>query len=199
MGRRGDKVLCQNGIPCRTITGKLKPNSETLLGQKAKIFSINGKTTVAIIWLMGFVSSLTVITNLGYQKYYRPDLLVPMMQQQSSVPLLIATTHNTLVQTGEMMGIAWEFQHNAKLPGLPTNPQFLLAHQEQERCVSLGIPGKNCPASTTLQQALAQLPQPLDVWLVNFQASVDELPNCLTQEQISVDGYTAGLYHCVEN
>ncbi|NET60150.1 MAG: hypothetical protein F6K47_29600 [Symploca sp. SIO2E6] len=168
--------------------------------RKSNIFRIDGKTTVAIIWLMGFLSGLTVINNLGYQKYYRPDLLVPMMQQQSSVPLLIATTHNTLVQTGEMMGIAWEFQHGTNLPILPINPQFLLAHQEESQCVSQSIPGQDCPASTILQQALAQLPRPLDVWLVNFKASVDELPTCVAQEAtqspISVDGYTTKLYHC---
>ncbi|NEP08820.1 MAG: glycosyltransferase [Symploca sp. SIO2C1] len=165
-----------------------------------EIGRLGGKATVAIIWLMGFLSSLTVINNLGYQKYYRPDLLVSMMQQQSSVPVLIATTHNSLVQTGEMMGIAWELKHAINSPALPINPQFLLAHQEQEQCVSLSIPGKNCPAFTTLQQALAQLPRPLDLWLVNFKASVGELPTCFAQETtqspISVDGYTTQLYHC---
>lgn len=160
-----------------------------------------GKASVVTIWLMGFLSSLTVITNLGYQKYYRPDLLVSTMQQKSSVPLLIATTHNTLVQTGEMMGIAWEFKGATNSLALPINPQFLLAHQEQEKCVSLSIPGNSCPAFTTLQQALAQLPRPLDLWLVNFKASVGELPACFpqktTQSQISVDGYTTELYHCI--
>ncbi|NES23092.1 MAG: glycosyltransferase, partial [Symploca sp. SIO3E6] len=167
------------------------------------IFGTAGKRTVVIIWLMGFLSSLTVINNLGYQKYYRPDLLVSIMQQQSSVPLLIATTHNTLVQTGEIMSIAWEFQHAANLSSLPINPQFLLAHQQEDQCISLSRRGKDCSASTTLQQALATLPRPLDLWLLNFNAPVGELPTCVAQEaiqsQISVDGYTNQLYRCVDN
>ncbi|NER21025.1 MAG: glycosyltransferase [Symploca sp. SIO1C2] len=180
----------------KTITNVPSPK------KKRHIFSTKGKRTVAIIWLMGFFSSLTVINNLGYQKYYRPDLLVSIMQQQSSVPLLIATTHNTLVQTGEIMGIGWEFQQAANLSGLPINPQFFLAHQEEDQCVSLRKQGKNCSAFTTLQQALAQLPRPLDLWLVNFKAPVDELPTCVAQEaiqsQISVDGYLTQLYRCLE-
>jgi uncharacterized membrane protein len=157
----------------------------------------SGKPAVAIVWLMGFLSSITVVNNLGYQKYYRPDLLVPAIQQTSSVPVLIATTHNTLVQTGEMMGIAWEFQHTNASQTSAVKPQFLLAHQNQEEC-----DGLSCPAYTTLRKTIAQLPRPLDVWLINFKASVEpEAPNCfaedISQYQTSVDGYKARLYHCL--
>ena len=86
---------------------------------------------------------------------------------------------------------------------LPINPQFLLAHQEEDQCVSFRAQGKNCSASTTLQQALTKLPPPFDLWLVNFKASLGELPTCFTQEEtqslISVDGYTTQLYHCIND
>jgi len=157
--------------------------------------SINGKTAVGLIWLMAFLSSITVISNLGYQKYYRPDLLVPIIQQLSPVPVLVATTHNTLVQTGEMMGLAWEFQRLTTSQRLSANPQFLLAHQNQDRCQ-----GTACPASATLKQVLEQLPRPLDVWLVNFKAPVVVPSNCVVQklsvEQLPVDGYGTQLYRC---
>ncbi|MBE9129184.1 MULTISPECIES: glycosyltransferase family 39 protein [unclassified Coleofasciculus] len=154
------------------------------------------RRAVAIIWLMGLFSGITVVSNLGYQKYYRPDLLVPMIQQTSPVSVLIATTHNTLVQTGELMGIAWEFKGSANLQALPLNPQFLLAHQDQYRCE-----GTACQASTTLDQTLAQLSRPLDVWLVNFNAPVKDMPNCFAEDssqyQILVDGYDYRMYHCL--
>jgi uncharacterized membrane protein len=146
---------------------------------------------------MGLLSGITVVSNLGYQKYYRPDLLVPVIQQVSSVPVLIATTHNTLVQTGELMGLAWEFKGAVNFKESPVKPQFLLAHQAQEECK-----GTTCPAFTTLKKTLAQLPRPLDLWLVNFKASTTpESLNCLakdtSQYQTSVNGYTAKLYHCL--
>lgn len=172
-------------------------------------YKTNGKRAVVLIWLMGLLSSITVISNLGYQKYYRPDLLIPEIHKMSSVPILIATTHNTLVQTGEMMGLAWEFKRSAKQPS-SLKPMFLLAHQEQQQCVSSAErinvidagEGTTCRASSTLGKAIAQLPRPLDLWLVNFKAPVvPEPPNCftedITQYQTTVNGYTARLYHCL--
>ncbi len=143
---------------------------------------IRGKQAVVLIWLMGLVSSLTIVCNLGYQKYYRPDLLVPIIQQ-SHQPVLIATTHKTLVQVGEMMGLAWEFKRR----GSDLNPQFLLAHQDKDPKTS----------TVALQETLAQLPRPLDLWLVNFHAPV-EVNSCSTDVNFhaSVNGYEYQLYHC---
>ncbi len=160
-----------------------------------KGFSVtSGKKIVALIWLMGLVSGVIVVSNLGYRKYYRPEILVPAMQQTSSVPVLIATTHNTIVQTGEMMGIAWELKRaNDLLHKL--NPQFLLAHQEENQCE-----GKECRASTILEQNLTQQPRPFDLWLINFHAPVElETQKCIADPQYfePAYGYDYNLYHCL--
>ncbi len=164
---------------------------------RSSLSRLNGKPAVTLIWLVSLLSGITVVSNLGYRKYYRPDLLVPTIQQVSSVPVLIATTHNTLVQTGEMMGVAWELKRIAKAEQLQLKPQFLLAHQDQYECRDTV-----CPASTTLKQTLAQLPRPLDLWLVNFKAPIEpDLPNCFAEDasqyQTDVNGYSSRLYHCV--
>ena len=191
------------------FNSKLKADREVLPRQNTTLssgFRTSGKPAVVLIWLMGLLSGITVVSNLGYQKYYRPDLLVPAIQQASSVPVLIATTHNTLVQTGEMMGLAWEFKRAANSGKSPVNPQFLLAHQDQDRCLLEAgrdrIQETVCHASTTLLQTLAQLPRPLDLWLVNFKAPVEpDAPNCFAEDasqyQTSVDGYETRLYHCL--
>ncbi|BAY13121.1 glycosyltransferase family 39 protein [Calothrix sp. NIES-2098] len=143
------------------------------------------KKAVILIWLMGFFSAVTVICNLGYQKYYRPDLLVPIIQQNSQVPVLIATTHKTLVETGEMMGIAREL----KVSGSPTTSQFLLAHQEKDPKTS----------TVSLENTLKQLPRPFDLWLVNFYAPIaEEVKQCLpeTKSLAAVNGYDYKIYHC---
>lgn len=141
------------------------------------------KTKVALIWLMGLVSGLTIVCNLGYAKYYRPDILVPLIQQVSHSSVLIATTHKTHVQTGEMMGIASEF----KLSGSAATPLFLLAHQDQNPNTS----------TTALQDTLTQLPRPLDLWLVNFHAPI-KLSDCVAVPQSlpHVNGYDYKLYRC---
>ncbi|HAA29854.1 MAG TPA: glycosyltransferase [Cyanobacteria bacterium UBA8553] len=175
------------------------PNSQLSQGftPQSSRFRTRGKTAVVIICVMGLLSGITVVNNLGYQKYYRPDLLVPVIQHKSTVPVLIATTHNTLVQTGEMMGIAWEFKRSANTHKSSIGPQFLLAHQKENQCDATA-----CRASLTLQRTLAQLPRPLDVWLVNFKAPIESYsPNCFaedtTQYQTSVNGYSSRLYHCL--
>jgi uncharacterized membrane protein len=180
-------------------TSILKANAETSTASPdSSNLKTKGKQAVAIIWLMGLLSGITVASNLGYQKYYRPDLLVPVIKQASSVPVLIATTHNTLVQTGEIMGLAWEFKRTkSTLSKLSNSPKFLLAHQAQDRCEETA-----CPASITLQRTLAQLPRPLDLWLVNFKSPIQpEPPNCFAEDtsqyQTSVNGYSSRLYHCL--
>jgi len=161
----------------------IPPRLANFLLKRQKLFLASGKISVALIWLMGLVSAVTVVCNLGYQKYYRPDLLVQQMQKVSHVPILIATTHKTHVQIGEMMGIAREF----KLSRSTTTPQFLLVHQDQD-----GNPPKQ-----VLQQTLTQLPRPLDLWLVNFYAPV-EINNCVAKSLSlpAVNGYDYQLYRC---
>jgi uncharacterized membrane protein len=143
-----------------------------------------GKISVALIWLVGFLSGVTVVCNLGYQKYYRPDLFVPLIQEISQVPVLIATPQKTHKQTGEMMGIAWEFKHS----GSSVNPQFLLVHQHQNPKTSSAI----------LQQTLNLLPHPIDLWMVNCQVPIKP-NNCVVDFQSlpTVKGYSYSLYHCL--
>lgn len=149
-------------------------------------WGITGKKAVILIWLMGFFSAVTVVGNLGYQKYYRPDLFVQLIQQTSPVPALIATTQITHVHIGEMMGVAreWKMQ-NSPSP----SPLFLLAHQDQDPNT----------ATRTLENTLKTLPRPFDLWLVNFHAPVAAAAKkCATDTQAlpAVDGYEYKLYRC---
>lgn len=151
-------------------------------------WGINGKKAVMLIWLMGFFSAVTVFCNLGYQKYYRPDLFVQLIQQISPVPVLIATTHKTYVHTGEMMGVAREF----KVANSPQKPLFLLAHQDKDPNTS----------TIALENTLNKLPRPFDLWLVNFHAPVAEtLKTCVsdTKSLSRVNGYEYKLYHCQQS
>jgi len=163
-----------------------------------KHYSLTGRKAVALIWLMGLLSGLTVVGNLGYHKYYRPELLVPLIEQVSQSPVLIATTHKTHVQTGEMIGLAREFKSGSQM-----NPLFLLADQAKSN------------STIVLQHTLTQLARPLDLWLVNFHAPVVGLNGCRIADSQSVlpqpgkqsytriggafphvDGYEYHLYHC---
>ncbi len=152
---------------------------------------------VAIILLAGLIGGLTVVTNLAYQKPDRPDLVVADILETSNleVPVLIATVHKTHEQTGEMMGLAWELTH-LDFSGRPRTDRqvharinFLLAHKEDDPLV----------ATQTLQQTLDKLPKPLELWVVNFSASVKiKAQGCIKDKKTiaRVAGYRYRRYHC---
>lgn len=153
---------------------------------------ISGKTTVLIIILMGFVSGMTVNANLGYRKYYKPDLLVPIIREVSQVPVLIATTQKTHVEIGELMGIGWEIRKNTLRlrSGYWDSPLFLLANLKRETPEI---------ASGILEKTISQLDKPLDLWLVNFRVPVDlKAQGCEVESHKlpAVDGYEYQVYHC---
>ena len=164
---------------------------------------VGGKNGIILIGLLGCLGSLTVVSNLGYQKIHRPDVVARAIQQQSTqfsqpstVPstILVAIAHHTHGQTGRMMGIAWDLQHSDQSHN--AHPLFLLAHQsEQPRSVTIA-----------LRKALNQIATPLDLWLINFQdVPTLSLENVLRQSNCtapaktqSVDGYRYRLYNCVK-
>ncbi|WP_267384435.1 glycosyltransferase family 39 protein [Cyanobacterium sp. uoEpiScrs1] len=152
-----------------------------------KIYSklnCNGKFAVYTVWFMGFLGSVTVLVNLGYQKYYLPDRLISIIKDTASSPVLITTTHRSLVQTGETMGIALELQRRSQLQ----DTLFLLVHQEQS---------ESPEATENLKQEISKIPHPLEVWAVNFKAPID-LEQCIVDQQKfpKVNGYNYQRYTC---
>jgi uncharacterized membrane protein len=133
------------------------------------------KKLVTIVILMALISSVSVTFNLGYRKYYRPDQLVNIIQTNNRYPLLIITSYKSLVQVGEMMGIAWEFRH--RFPEL--KPHFMLVTPEKQPNINL------------------QSSQPFEVWLVNFRNSID-LSQCQAVNLSSdyVTGYEYQKFLC---
>ena len=84
------------------------------------------------------------------------------------------------------MGLGWQFLANQ------ADPQFLLAHERQNPCES------NCAATIALQQAIAQTPKAIDLWLVNFHAPVELGDRCVldAQPRPYASGYSYQHYRC---
>ncbi len=176
-------AMCWHKLDKRS---RLLPTSHFFTKRVPLAWQSQGKITVAFIWTMGFLSALTVCFNLGYKKYYLPDYLASVIEQTASAPVLIATTHKSLVQTGEMMGIAWELKEKNLLP----DTQFLLVHQDVKNPAL---------ATMTLEKAILNLPRPFEVWTVNFIEPV-HLRDCLADSQSlpSINGYIYQRYSCLK-
>ncbi len=178
-----------------TQDAKMEPNRDKHPLCAIHFSRRGGKKAVTLIWFMGLLGALTVTWNLGYLQSIRPDFLVDVIQKVSNSPVLIAATHQHHGHTGRMMGLAWQFKH-LEPSDTPSSqqiisPQFLLAHTESS-------PQSKNP-TITLQETVARLPRPLDVWLVNFHAGVDlTQQNCLpvSQKLPKLDSYWYRLYRC---
>ncbi|MDY7008658.1 MAG: hypothetical protein SWX82_33250, partial [Cyanobacteriota bacterium] len=181
---------------------------------KSKFLNISsctttGKKAVILIWLIALLSGLTVVSNLGYQKYYRPDLFVSLIEKKSDKPIVIATAHYTHVETGEMMGIAWnmrqkfkqKLQHQCRKESICQEKflvyrsmnfapvKFILLHQEL----------KSENQVNSLHQIINKLEYPFDLWLVNFASDFKiAVENCQIDKGKFplIDGYKYQLYHC---
>lgn len=131
-----------------------------------------------VVFLVGFCSAITIVFNLGYQKYYRPDLFLPILKQNSqpNIARIIASPYKSIVETGEMMGIAWVLKKENTL----LDSKFLLVnnHEMPENWNSIG--------------------SDFDLWLINFKKKPIISSSCLPDEKQfpSINGYGFKKYHC---
>lgn len=142
------------------------------------------KRFVIGVLVMAFVSSICVNFNLGYRKYYRPDRLVPILRENSTDSAPIVTHYKSLVEVGEMMGIAREFKR--QFPD--RSPRFLLISRPEELKDKI---------------VLAETPS---LWLVNFPNPIEllykpipiDLPGCrpVSEKFPYVAGYVYQKYSC---
>jgi uncharacterized membrane protein len=142
---------------------------------------------VTIVLLMGLISSICVTANLGYRKYYWPDRLVPILRENSSKSPVIVTHYKSLVQVGEMLGIAREYQK--QFPD--QTPKFIFLSQIEVI--------KNRPEFKGITDLwLVNFPNPVDLYFNPDLAKLVDLPHC---RQVSgqfpyVAGYTYQKYSC---
>ena len=172
-----------------------------ILGRK---WQLQGNLVIAVL-LSGFLGGMVVVGNYGFQKSDRPDLVVPVIAEVNQLAaknasIVIATVHKTHEQTGEMMGLGWEWQRKYPLDNnndsSPSTPQFLLLHVEENyRTVT-----------SNLYRFLEQSSRPLDLWLVNFSASTIlkyhslKSQGCIVSPdyELKVSGYRFNHYYCQE-
>lgn len=203
-GARYNFVYFPGAILLLGVTLAFICNTPTVKSQwfNLPVVEMAGTKAVMLILAMGFASGVTVNSNLGYRKYYKPDLLVPIVREVSKVPVLIATTQKTHVEIGELMGIGWEWKkeegrrkseegrEKKEKVKSSDSPLFLLAKHQRE---------KPEIAATTLDKELDRLQFPLDLWLVNFRAPVNlasQKCQLESRELPPVDGYEYQVYHC---
>jgi uncharacterized membrane protein len=124
---------------------------------------------------------------LGYQKYYRPDHFLTLLSQTQGGGLqVIVSPHQSLVQTGEVLGIALEAQRH--FPELAPQLRFLLLPASHNRDPVL---------IEQLQQHLATLSDPFDLWVLNYPPAI-ALDRCQKDQSppLTIYGYSYQHFTC---
>lgn len=128
--------------------------------------AIGGRQFVVLAICCSLIGSLFVVFNLSFQKYYRADRLIPLMQATSAHPVIIGTPTLVTAQPTaigiEMMSLAWEIKRHfnpATDPNWQAIPKFMVLEQNT-------VTGLE-PTGTLIQLLTAQT-RPLDLWLFNY-------------------------------
>ncbi|WP_019505330.1 hypothetical protein [Pleurocapsa sp. PCC 7319] len=148
---------------------------------------------VVVLLIVGFLGSLTVVNNLGFQKSRHSDCLAIHIQANSNFPALVAMTHQTHSELRELIGLAFSFQRlNSQDEFLTSqSPQFLLV-QQYKSDIDITLP--------TLSRILTVQSKPLNLFGVNLQVDEERLPElgCTLDSSIDLSnsGYRDRFYHC---
>ncbi len=172
------------------------PQAKAITETKRHWFYAEGKKVAIVMLLMGFIGSLTVIGNYGFQKSRRSDSLANHIQATSTVPSIVATTYETSSQLRELIALALSFERvksqTKSLFHQPKVPQFILVQQTTAKAQDTSL--------ATLSKMLASQPKPLDLWGINLKVDSENLSrlNCIkdSKSKLSNSGYKNRLYHC---
>ncbi len=169
--------------------------AKVLSKTKRHWFYAEGKRVAIIVLLMGFIGSLTVINNYGFQKSRHSDSLANHILATSTVPSIVTMTYETSSQLRELIALALSFErvsYQTKSLSQSKLPQFLLVQQKDTNNQDIGF--------SSLTKILASQPKPLDLWGINLKVDSENLNqlNCIedSQSQLSDSGYKNHLYHC---
>lgn len=139
---------------------------------------------VVVLLIIGLLSSLSVLNDYGFQKSRHSDDLAAYIQANSSLPAIVAMTHQTHSELRELIGLAFSFTRlNSQELLFSDLPKFLLVQQQQN-----------------LGQILATQPKPLDLWGVNLKIDDENIAQLGCVRDTAIDlansGYSDRLYHC---
>ncbi|NET75859.1 MAG: hypothetical protein F6K60_07175 [Okeania sp. SIO1F9] len=174
-------------------SGKIKGEGATKKDLISANLKLINKRVVVVVLLMGLCGGLTVVSNYGYQKSRRADLLVEAIKKQSKNPSLIATTYQTHAEIRALIALGLEFKRQEEKINISSffQPRFLLMKRQQEQRL---IP------DSALAKFLSQTPRPLDLWAVNLKVEGSDLEtfNCrkYSNSLPKINGYRYKLYHC---
>jgi uncharacterized membrane protein len=144
---------------------------------------MSGKAFVATVIGISFFGTQMMVHNLSNLKFYSADRLVNLIQETSTLPVVVGTSTQITTQPSvigiELMSVAWEIQRNFNPSGAkpytagPNNPaqrwvsspRFIIVEDNES---------KGIEADARLVQSIHTLPRPFDLWLLNMSPDLTQ-------------------------
>lgn len=136
-------------------------------------YRLSGRNFVRLCWAVGLISSLMIVNNLAFPKYYAPDRFIPFVQEHSAYPIILGSTEKVHEQPtvigARFLSIAWEIQRSFPISepnsGWMTAPRFFALRQGY---------GAEKTVTENFADQIAKLEQPADVWVIRSRLEDDD-------------------------
>lgn len=129
---------------------------------------ISGRRFVQVTWLAGLISSLMIVNNLAFPKYYAPDRFIPFIQAHSKHPILLGSTEKIFEEPtvigAKFLSIGWEIERHFS----PDDPQSGWQREPRFFALRRGY-GIETPEAESFAAIVNQLSSPTDVWVIRSE------------------------------
>ena len=141
-----------------------------------------GQRFVQVTWLVGLISSLLIVTNLAFPKYYAPDRFIPFIQEHSTNPIILGSTEKVFKEPtvigAKFLSVGWEIERSFPV----NNPQSGWQSEPKFFALRRGY-GIETPEAESFTHIVDELSGPADIWVI--RSEIDKNDPLITGMPIS--------------
>ncbi|MEO1296548.1 MAG: hypothetical protein AAFW75_12210 [Cyanobacteria bacterium J06636_16] len=132
-----------------------------------------GRRLVQFTWALSLISTLLVVTDFAFIKFYAPDRFIPFVQQHSENPIVFATTEEIAAQPtvigAKFLSIGWEIERHyppeEATSGWAIAPKFFVLKE------GYGIQES---VASRLAAKVSEIDYPFDLWTIRRHIDPDD-------------------------
>ncbi|MEM9007971.1 MAG: hypothetical protein AAGE59_31230 [Cyanobacteria bacterium P01_F01_bin.86] len=141
------------------------PNGSLSVTVPFRKHRLSGRRLIQLTWTLSLISTLLVVTDFAFIKFYAPDRFIPFVQQHSENPIVFATTEEIAAQPtvigAKFLSIGWEIERHyppeAEASGWALAPKFFVLREGY---------GIETSVASRLDATVNQIPLPFDLWAI---------------------------------
>lgn len=149
------------------------PGGKRFFGARA----LNGRTFVAVVLLMAFLGTQTIVFNRSHLKFYMAERFVDAMQRSSEYPAILSMQvvvgNQPSVIGNEIVSAAWEMHRQLEKSPSEKSPSEWKGGEPRFVLLEKNVVTDNNPVET-LKAVTEPVPGPFDLWILNGSSPISE-------------------------